>query len=601
MTIRIPNENKRLVQSNRSDILGNLWSTWNIDLQENIGRIRAGNKMKLVSSTADDAQLGVPVAFKDFDGRIFTICGGSVFKNSGSNITSAFAEDASSGAVTSYNADVSDLEIFNGVLVSTADTDILTKASDGAGTGAWTDRGNLTSSFPHKLQYFQKFNRVYFTNGTEVRSMDTSYTVATSGDYYISLANMGTAITLAASTDTMWIGLKKSTFTSAGLATGGFVCAWDGISNEVRAYPFKGSFGPMAITIENDSPVVMDANGILYDFNGSGFSERENGRLPLHKNQFLSYVSNTANDRFIHPNGLVASHTGSVLALISNRNNYLQGTTENVNENLPSGIWEHTRENGWVHKHSLTYLPLASTSVTDYGQNRINRAGALAQIKIATGLATSSLICGATYYTNASSTTNGIFIEAPYPTNNATNPEGQKASYFVTTKIESQNVQDTWEKLYVKHRRLLNSSDKIILKYRKTEATPIEISITWVNTTSFTTTTNVSALTGYEVEILQGTGSGRCVHIVSVSGSGTYTVTIDEAVTGVTTGTATARVQNWTKIGSISNLVKEFERFSIDQTSNWIQLKCFMLFTGDNEIEELYLTNKSPAIITQIS
>ena len=583
--IKIPGS-KSYVQTNRSDTLGNLWSTSNVDIQSNVGVMRVSPRLKVVTSSTDDADMGIPVAFRPFGSKYFAIAGTRVFANTKGQPESAYTEDASTSADTDY-AVGSDMEVFSAVLCATTTDHLL--SLDTATGGTWTDRIALTTGVSHPLAYLKKFDRLYVASNTRaILSMNNAFTAATLGaDYTITVANSGPTIScMEATSSYIWIGMMGDS------GRRGSIYQWDGISPQITKEYKLDAFGCVALVIDNDIPYAMDTNGALLKFTGSSFMEI--GRLPVPNGKMLKNATSTTNTRFIHPNGLTVTKEGTILALINNEN-YDNGVT--INENLPSGIWEWSEDNGFIHRYSFTYNPVAGSTITDFGQNRISDAGAIAIIDDpdpADASRNGTIVAGAKYYTNSSSTASAIFIDD-------SNDTVRKAGYFVTTKIASQNVQDYWNQLYAKHRRMLNSTDKIVLKYRTQElASPTSISITWVNTTSFTTTTDVSSMVGREVEVLQGTGSGLCAHITAVSGSGTYTVTIDETATGVTTGTALARVQAWTKLPAISNQTKDFAKLPINTDSNWIQLKCYMLWTGKNELEELLLTNKSPSTGVQL-
>ncbi len=593
----IPNrENKTVTQTNRSKILGDLWSSFNIDLQDNPGVIKVGNRMKQHTTGT-----GVPVAFQYFDGFLFTAAGSGIFKNSTQfDVFSSFEADASSGVPTIANA-YSDMVLFNSTLCVTSSNELYSKASGGGGSGAWTDRNaSLDASTNHKMAYFKKYDRLYITtNSTEIHSVDTSWSVATSGDYYIDVGNsrlFGSISSIVAGSDRIWIGMRHTNNSASNPIKECSIFEWDGISSTVTKEYKINATGIVAMTIRNDIPVAMDTNGILHEY--SGYSFKEIGRLPVGRG-YLGYADSTENasniGRFMHPNGLISTPNGTIQALVCNRNTYLIGTTENVNENLPSGVWE-LSDNGFVHRNSLSYMPIGTQTVTDYGQNRIFRAGAIAWVKLPPSAASSvvgSIFTGSEIYTDATSTITAIHCDAPYPTDNPTLNEGQKYGYFVTTWTLSSQIADMWQKCIARYRKLLDASNRITIKYRNTEAAPIEISITWVNTTSFTTSTDVSSMVGYEVEVLQGTGSGKCVHIASVTGSGPYTVTIDEAVDGATTGTAKARLQAWNKSSVASNQYSEYTLFPIDKQSVRIQVKCCMQFRGDDELYELALISKT--------
>lgn len=602
---------RKIVQTNRSNILSTLWSTFNIDLQDNLGVFRISNKLKIISKTGDSGaeNLGVPIGYKGFDGLMWTIAGTRVFKNSKLasqfNTLTAFIEDASSGVSTSYDDTYSDMDNFNGALVTTTETKLYSKVSNGLGTGAWTDRGNLSSGNPHKLIYFKKFDREYILNGSEVQSMDTSFTVATTGDYYIALTNYGVLTSGIATTDRIWIAVSKTISGSSGFTTGCSMIEWDGISNEItNEYKIPAS-GILVVGMMDNSPYVLDSNGILRFFNGSSFSEYPTGsRFPLRKGQTLGqYPSNATNDRFIHPNGTVFTPDGTILFLVNNRDLYQTGSTEHINENLPAGIWEWSKDNGLVHKYSFSTSGVSSGITVDYGQNRLARVGGLALVKLGIATAQNTLLAGAQYYTDATSTTYGIFTDSPFPTTDTSYLEGQKYGYIVTAWILSTALKDTWKKIGAMYRKLLNSTDRLWLKYRTNEIDPVEISITWgtvfPDRTSFTTTTDASAYTGYEVEVVQGQGSPKCSHIKSVvNNAGTYTVLLDEPYLNVS-GTAKVRIQNWIKIGKVSDQTTESILKTLKSISSYrIQIKCCMQFTGDNELYGIALIN-SPQTLLQ--
>lgn len=272
----------------------------------------------------------------------------------------------------------------------------------------------------------------------------------------------------------------------------------------------------------------------------------------------------------------------TILAMIYNGNS---GSTTTEYENIPSGVWEWSGDFGLTHKYSPTYLPNGSTSITDYGQNILSQPGALfdvSAISPQTAGRNGSILVGADYYTNASSITHGIFFD---DLNNTL----QKKGYFITTWFFSSEVEDKWTRLWAIYKRLVTQGDSIVFKYRTNQANPITATITWTSTTTFTTTTDVTGYwtsgTGGEVEILQGTGGASCAHITSiVNNAGTYTVTLDDAITGVTNGTAIARFQHWVKVfPEITSLVKSWEQMNVGVSDTRIQIKGCLTFTGDGE------------------
>lgn len=603
--IQIPGINKKFLQTNRGNVLGNLWSTFGIDLQDNPGAIRVGNMMKIINKTGDTncTNLGLPTCFTAWRGVIACLGGTRVFFSNKLTADMVFAEDGNTGAMTDWSVNTDDLCLFNATLCGLHAKDSKLYTLDLATSGTWTSRGVvLAGATAGQLLYFKKFNRLYILDyGKHIASMDTSWAISTvSGGYDLSFNGNdddGALQCFAAGSDRIWIGTKRST--SGGSSdnsnpnTGCSVYEWDGISSTpTKEYKIQ-AMGIMSITMRRDIPIILDTKGVLREYNGQGFVET--GRLPLRRNQSLLMTAQPYwAGNFIHPRGLAITKDDTILALILNRTLFDYTTPGHLYENLPSGIWEFDGKGSAVMKHPITMMPISSTTVTDHGQNRLSLIGSLTNIEtdsISTqGI--SSLFVGAEIYTSATATTDAILCDAPWPTDLATYPEGQKYGYFVTPFLQSQQARENWKRAFIQYRDLSDDGDKIILKYRIKELAPVEISITWTSTTTFTTTTNITGYVGYEVEGLQGNGSGKCSHILTVvNNSGTYTATVDETYVGCTSGTARVRLQNWIRAGSITPTSFDDKSFEIGKVSSRLQVKVCMQFTGDDEILQLAIVN----------
>lgn len=572
-------------QTNRSDTLGSLWSSWNLDLTDNLGVTRISPRTLLIND--DTANMGVPVAFEFFDGAWWAVCGARVFSNSGTT-NGNFSADGSGSAATDYDADESDLELFNGALYATT-TDALLKKSTAA--GAWSANAQaLSTAFPHLLLAFG--DRLYVTEaGCKVWSINTSDTMATSGgppnttSFVLDLSVYGgsaknTISCMRATTQYIWIGTLNR---SQGK---GRVYYWDGAAPTPNGYVELDSAGAMAMVIKDDTPWLVDQNGALLKFNGGTFQEV--ARLPYDKFKFLDTpydVDHT--DRFIHPNGITIVDD-KINILVKNLN-FDDGDT--YNENFPSGVWEHDEQIGLYHKISLSYHAFTDGSVTDYGQNVLSKVGAIVHAKNNSQASTADghMLIGAQYYSDASTAKEGIWITNAVDTK-------QKYGYLVTPKIFSANIKDSWVGLYARIKRLLNASDSIAVKWRTTESTAVVATITWVDTNTFTVATSAfstAPVVGDEVEILQGTGGGKCAHISAISsGGGNYTIDLDDTFTGVTTGTAKARFQKWNKSNITPSQTEDFLYFPLGPKTPWIQLKICFQFTGKDELYDLILINE---------
>ncbi len=580
-------------QDGNSDVNGSIWASFNLDLSENEGKVRLGKRLLVATEDASINSTGVPCAFRDFDAgvgtpQIYTVVGSFVYAQSGTGgypSATSFIKITASGVPVNCSSTLSDAEIFNGNLYVTANDTKIYKS-----TGAvWSNISFGSAGSVHMLCKYA--NRLYMTDLTsKVISLDSSDTPATSGTYTLQLNQSSENVItfMRAASNKIWIGTVNS------IGGIGYIHEWDGAAVQVTKSYRLESAGALSCVIKDDIPYVMDTNGNLLAFNGGTFKKLDN--LNRRNRKLLYNALSTTNNRYIHPNGM-AIVNGKINMVIDGRN---YDNTLSIEETIPSGIYEYDENRGLIHKHSFGYTD-STSSIVDYGAVRIAAAGALVEANYSSTNAArnGTFIAGANYYTNATTSISAIFYDD-------INDTFQKAGYLITTKIPAidakgnPSVQNTWQNLYLLYKKLLNASDKIVTKYRVYEADPLEVTITWVNTTSFTTTTDVTGYwtsgVGGEVEIVAGIGSGKCSHITSiVNNSGTYTVTVDETYTGAS-GTAKARFQNWKKIDSIgyNNSIESgvtFDQQGLNPQSNWIQFKIWMLFTGKDEIEKLIIIN----------
>lgn len=184
----------------------------------------------------------------------------------------------------------------------------------------------------------------------------------------------------------------------------------------------------------------------------------------------------------------------------------------------------------------------------------------------------------------------------------------ENRGYFITPRLESDNIEDTWQKLYIKHEPLINAEDKIVVKYRTSKTTLFDyetynianVSTTvWVDSNTYTTTVDLSDIVvGNEVSIYRAKGCGVTAHITAISeNAGTYTVTIDEDVPDVTAGDIlNVYYNNWIKLEEFTSSSPTnsagFAEITVGDTSKWIQFKV-ELRGSDVTIEELQVSNQA--------
>lgn len=196
--------------------------------------------------------------------------------------------------------------------------------------------------------------------------------------------------------------------------------------------------------------------------------------------------------------------------------------------------------------------------------------------------------------------------------------EGQEnRGDFITPRLNSSVIEDTFQNITLKFNNVETVEDKIIVKYRTVEREDklkinnlaLKQTGTWVDANTFTSTdVNLAdAVVGDEVEITKGSGAGYTAHITSISSNaGTYTINIDEDIQGITASeTFLYFIDNWNKLGTITtDDCDKFtdsqatmrtgtggaKTFSLDSDARWIQIKV-ELRGEDVQIEELLINN----------
>lgn len=430
-------------------------------------------------------------------------------------------------------------------------------------------------------------NKLYAAAGSNIRSVNSDLTSNVSGTYTVSIPDSGLLITfIRAASNRIWIG---TTNFSKGK---GYIYEWDGTSVQVTKSYRLASSGALSCVIKDDIPYVMDANGELLYWNGGTFVPVAQLNRINHK--MLTGYQNINNTRFIHPNGMSLIEE-KICLLINGQNG--DGTND---ETLPSGIWEYDETRGLTHKYSICQTKLEASVLIDFGQLNLAAVGGLFEFNPAIE---NGFLAGANYYADATTVKSGIFYS-----NLASQTQIQRAGSFITTKLTATDgspyniptIKAMWDSIFTIYKKLLSNNDKIVLKYRVIDVSPVQATITWTSVTTFTVLNASVNIANYwvsgiggEVEFLNGIGAGVCSHIINaVLAGGTWTVTLDNFFPQAT-GTAIARFQNWQKISSITpnNDTQNSDTISVPAT--WIEFKYWIQFTGKDEIERIIITNSN--------
>ena len=567
--------NNDIKQLNIGDTQGVLYNTFNCDLTYNKGKLSVAPRTRITTNTITN--MGTPAAFTYFNGYYYSVMGTRLFK--ASNPQDDFVE-VTAGGGSPYTAPIdcdsrySDLTVFNGNLIISTQSRIYKM-----NTSEQFDLVDSLLSNAIVRPVCVYHNRLYWNRlPNTIVSCDTAWAISdtSAASYNITLRNNLAITFLRPFTTGIYIG----TITTDG--TEGFVIDWNAETKNTPRFEYN-IYAQGALAAYNDNRIfyTMNSNAELLKFNGSGFTITS--RLPIRRNALYNANASgsSGNDRFIHMNGMTLID-GNISMLINATNNDGNATQD---ENIHSGIWEYVEGGTLYHKYSFSYNTIGGTQ-TDSGQIRIKTAGALYNTPDLIGFSDvqkGNFLAGCAFYSDATTVGYGVFTDNYYDTE-------QKAGFFSTVQIRTQNLEDVWQKINT----LYTPSDamQFVWKYRTRRTEPVDFTITWTSTTTFTTTQS-GIVEGDEITILQGKGGGRIAHVTGTPtfSSPNYTVTLDEAITGVS-GTAKARLQKWKKIGIINNINRFYQEVGIGQPSTLIELKCAMLVTGEATIDEIILENK---------
>lgn len=545
---------------------GNLWQTFNIDLEKYPGRIVLSDKMIRLTSG-----LGVVNKFIRTNATAtdqwFGLCSGDILRNGNTYIlggtwitddTTGTFDDPLDGVIH---------ELANGEqrLIVTRPTDIAILNKTG-GANVWdSDWGSTVPSTPipttSSLTYrpIARLQRlVAIANKVSgIAKIDTidKDDVVTLGA--LTFPADYTIRNIYVSSNRFWIGLQND------LAGNAKIIEWDGTSATYNnEYDLVGSSAPICGFIKDDIPYFVTNKGYIMRYTGGGFKNVQDFgfEFPITLELMSNYGAFVDGDIIYLNIGMptVQSFSATVLYRGSRRHR--------------SGLWIYnTLNNNLYHNMGIGEHSSAGTDI-NYGSLYGDTASAGAVIK---DLAFNTLVCSASIYTGGAtwqaSQTNGIYYKIP--SENQTNNSGRNRGYFITSYIPIEDIEAMWEALIIKFKRFVNSNNRIVVKWRVTdplynasaqdqggtafESGGINAPATWASTTTFTCKVPTGVSVGDEVEILSGDNSGCSFAISTLSGtpdnSTSLTVTIAEAAPTSSTDTFLCRFDNWKTETAISS------------------------------------------------
>lgn len=181
----------------------------------------------------------------------------------------------------------------------------------------------------------------------------------------------------------------------------------------------------------------------------------------------------------------------------------------------------------------------------------------------------SDLMWGTATVNNSDTTTKALCVLSPKFN------EGS----FVTQRILTENITQTWKKVFTFLTGLVNSNETAIVKYlAKERQIRQDVEIVWNSDHSFVTTdpfVRYQIEVGDEVFFIAGNGQGRYAHVTAVDdATATVEVTIDDTF-GTDTSTGHVRFSGFKKLATVTGdrAIEDYVHGTVDVKSTWVQIK----------------------------
>lgn len=552
---KIPTSEKKVIQSNIGDYQGNVWATFNIDLDSNPGTIKVSRRLSRILD-ADQWDGTAVQALQVHDGNYYMTNTADVWVcsvNSDPTDVSNWTEITTLG-LEDLGLE-SDSTSYNGLILFSLGTDIMSWNGSSKDDDWWTTIASgtaLTANKVHTLEVLRTgADTLFITDGNKVR-----YYNGAAGGTTITLDSLMTANLLIPGLDKMWCG----TYTE--IEDNAYVYEIQvGETQVSQAYPVDGRACLSGFFYKN-VPFIITERGYIQFFNGAGFetiaqfpwateSKMMEGCRP-------GLIQDSPTALAIHPKGCKVSGKYAYI-YVNTDDEFLTDT--NLSSRAPSGVWVLDLET-----YSLTHRYSLTTDTDAYGSHKVDRSG---PILITNTPYTKIMVGGST------DAIEGLWMETD------TTPQG----YFITTRHESETVTDAFEFFVVKA-DTPDTGESIEVKYRNTVVPnmPYEVKdVTWLTSTQFTTSDALTGVQpGYEVEVLSGYRAGHLAHVVSVTGDTTKTVTIDESI-GLLNETSDVSFDYFNLI-SDQMTDGEYKRIGASESGTFRQYKVVM--TGDVTVRE---------------
>lgn len=542
----LPNDKGQFIQPNKSDSLGDIFMTYNIDLDK--GRMGVSAQVKKLVNNDDNADFaGYAASIGKYQGagsdRIFAVSD-KAFSADITTPLGSWTEETTGSEPDSGNT-IMDSAFFDSLFLVSEATDI--KSWDGTTWASWwqTTLGQsaLLSGERHLLWVGSDGNLFIVDDGNKVYRVTPTGTVTKTGAGTLDLSATSYMITCAETNSTRsWIGTTSLTGEEA------VIIEWDMSPSAATANKLHkiNADGVACIAIWNDTPIAILSNGEAKYFNGTTFVEFEREmRFPVPDDQELA-----EDDGFIHPNGWAIIDDLPhflVTGRVDNASS-LTGSKESAYY-MPGGVWCLDPSVGLYHRFALGS---GLSTQEDYGKMKFSSVGALFALQ----RSDSKFLASYEYADDDE------IIKSALVYHDAANSQPSRGFLMTTYKY---SFREMWKKVELFHKKL-TTGEKISVYYRNERADVLGKSGAWASATTFHIVgINLGIEAGDVAFVKMGNGSGQLFQVLSVEeSSGTTVVTFTDSNALVAAGDlGTCDFLNFRFMGDITNQTEDYHALTV--------------------------------------
>jgi hypothetical protein len=272
--IKLPSQEKKLLQPNSTDLLGNLYYTKSVNLDE-LGYVKLSSRCVSLINEEVDSNFDLPMSFgRNSTANFYVVTADKPYEVSLSSsvITVTQDTDADLDGPPQGTIDSNGVWWENKWHHTTAD-DLFYKIP---ANGNWKDTGigALSSGSTHAVEVFKSRNNLCVSDGRYVKQFSSGYSTTdplTSALYAVLAISTDYEITAISFSNGRLGVVANPSDTVAGQNIEAFFYTWDGqLSTPNQAYPI-GCDVIVGIVPYKSSWVLLTRSGELKYFNGGGF------------------------------------------------------------------------------------------------------------------------------------------------------------------------------------------------------------------------------------------------------------------------------------------------------------------------------------------